>query len=102
MFVDDLNMVVNLCLDGDDYCIKVMEIDSLYYPYGASISYTMETFMLLLNQDDDDESAELESEPSDVATKYDMDRNTFIAAADMDNFELLYDSTMHIYRWYDS
>lgn len=58
--------------------------------------------MLLLNQDDDDESAELESEPSDVATKYDMDRNTFIAAADMDNFELLYDSTMHMYRWYDS
>jgi len=46
-------------LNGDDYCGKVIEIDSLHYSDGESISYTMDTFMLLPSQEDDDESDEL-------------------------------------------
>jgi hypothetical protein len=41
-------------LDGDDYCVKVIEIDSI-----PPLSRWRRTFMLLLNQDDDDESDEL-------------------------------------------
>jgi hypothetical protein len=37
-------------LDGDDYCVKVIEIDSI-----PPLSRWRRTFMLLLNQDDDDD-----------------------------------------------
>ena len=59
----------------------------LHYSDGESISYTMDTFMLLLNQEDDDESDELESAQADVATNSNVDRHNYIAAAHMENFE---------------
>ncbi|KAJ6861277.1 hypothetical protein NC651_037381 [Populus alba x Populus x berolinensis] len=71
----------------DDYCVKVIEIDSLHYSDGESISYTMDTFMLLLNQEDDDESDELESAQADVVTNSNVDRHNYTAAAHMENFE---------------
>lgn len=43
--------------------------------------------MLLLNQEDDDESDELESAQADVATNSSVDRHNYIAAAHMENFE---------------
>ncbi|KAJ6422058.1 hypothetical protein OIU84_027073, partial [Salix udensis] len=63
---------------------------------------TLETFTLLLNKEDDDESDEQESAPADVTVKSEVDRNDFIAAANMDNFELLHNSTLHIYRSHES
>ncbi|KAJ6960429.1 hypothetical protein NC653_038458 [Populus alba x Populus x berolinensis] len=62
----------------------------------------------VLNQEDDDESDELESAQADVATNSNVDRHNYIAAAHMENFEILWTLTtnqravMQTTRWADS
>ncbi|KAJ6886252.1 hypothetical protein NC651_026826 [Populus alba x Populus x berolinensis] len=70
-----------------------MEIDSLHYPDVESISYTIDTFIIQLNQEDDDE---LES------ARVDVERNNLTTVVDMDNFELLRNSTLHKHRRHDT
>lgn len=48
----------------------------------------MNSFLVMLNQEEDDQSGDLESADTDVDSNVDVEMNTSVDDADRDNFEL--------------
>ncbi|KAJ6887789.1 hypothetical protein NC652_028928 [Populus alba x Populus x berolinensis] len=63
-----------------------------------SISYTMNGFLVMLNQEEDDQSGDLESADADLDNNVDVEMNTSVDDADRDNFELQYNSSLDQFR----
>ena len=58
----------------------------------------MNSFLVMLNQEEDDQSGDLESADADVDNNVDVEMNTSVDDADRDNFELQYNSSLDQFR----
>jgi len=94
MSCEVLHTTVTLRLNGEDYCGNRLT----HYPDYESISYTMNSFLVMLNQEEDDQSGDLESADADVDNNVDVEMNTSVDDADRDNFELQYNSSLDQFR----
>ncbi|KAG6752636.1 hypothetical protein POTOM_042658 [Populus tomentosa] len=74
---------------------RVIGHDKINYEF---ISYTMNSFLVKLNQEEDDQSGDLESADADADNNVDVEMNTSVDDADRDNFELQYNSSLDQYR----